>query len=40
VLLGLLWPGGTAYTILDARGITLADVRAAVEGLGRGRASG
>ncbi len=40
LLLGLLWPGGTAHTILDARGVTLADMRAAVEGFGRGRASG
>ena len=40
LLLGLLWPGGAAHTILDACGVTLADMRAAVEGLGRGRASG
>lgn len=40
VLLGLLWPGGTAHTILDRNGVTLAGMRAAVEGLGRGRASG
>lgn len=40
LLLGLLWPGATAHTILDRNGVTLADMRAAVEGLGRGRASG
>lgn len=40
LVLGLLWPGGTAHTILDARGVTLDGMREAVAGRGRGRASG
>ncbi|TCK25457.1 Clp protease N-terminal domain-containing protein [Pseudonocardia endophytica] len=40
LLLGLLWPGSTAHTILAARGVTLEGMRAAVAEQGRGRASG
>jgi ATP-dependent Clp protease ATP-binding subunit ClpA len=40
LLLGLLWPGSGAHTILDARGVTLEGMRAAIAGQGRGRASG
>ena len=40
LVLGLLWPGGGAQTILGARGVTLEGMRAAVEECGRGRASG
>jgi len=40
LVLGLLWPGGGAQTILGARGVTLEGMRASVEEYGRGRASG
>jgi ATP-dependent Clp protease ATP-binding subunit ClpA len=40
VLLGLLHAEGGARELLAARGVTLESMRAAVEELGRGRASG
>ena len=40
VLLGLLHAEGGARDLLAARGVTLDGMRSAVEGLGRGEASG